>query len=59
MQNYPSNLANNTISPTTTKTFTIQMPQEISFGIKNTFTGTTTTKTLLNTFLHSYRYPKN
>jgi hypothetical protein len=55
MQNYPSNLANNPISPTTTKTFTTQMPQEISFGIKNTFTGTTTTKTSLNTFLHSYR----
>jgi hypothetical protein len=59
IQDSPSNLTNGPISTTTAIAITTQMSREISFGIKDTFAGTTTTKTSLRTFLHSYRYPKN
>jgi hypothetical protein len=56
IQDYPSNLTNIPISTTTAITITTQMQQELSLRTKNTFAGTTTTKTAPTTFLQCYRY---
>jgi hypothetical protein len=59
IQDSPSNLTNDPISATTAIAIITQMPEIVSLSVEDILTGTTTTKTSVRTFFHSYRYPKN